>query len=197
MDTDNFTLDLVLRDAEDDTAINVTLQSSGGGSLLMAGTLSLPSLFVPLPISIEAEIPEDDSRFEATDEGSFSLDWNGEGERFAYYTRVYDTASKYVLRHTRVSSNGGTSDYHVFTVDDPFPLLLLIPIGAAVAGAAALKRRHARQDKTNSEVVKEVVEGAMAAGKPIEVTNTTKSKMHIRGLGDIEFESKIEVKVGS
>ncbi len=111
------------------------------------------------------------------------------------------TASLQALRQYRLWQCSLTSadpliDYRVFVIEDPIPLIIAATIAGGAAGLGWLARRHARQDKTGSEIIRERVDTAVKEGRSVDVEEESESEVRLGPL-HVKAKTTIRTRIGA
>jgi hypothetical protein len=194
MQTDERRLNIVVADHEFGSTLNLSLLHTTDRSVQMAGVLvaARGDLLLSSLLEVSGDAPFGDNYFE--DDGVFEALSDGESEIFRYEFGSQETASPFTLWHASIISETTRLRYQSFALEDPFPLIIL-PIAGAVVGVQWLWRRHAKQDQSAGQMMKDSVDQARAEGRSTRLVQESESEVSFMGL-KYKAKSKFQADIG-
>jgi hypothetical protein len=190
-------LNIVVQADAFDSTLNLSLLRTTERSIQMAGVLVAAQGDLLLSSLLDVSSDEGLEGVLIDSHGVFTAVSDGEQENFQYALDpvvITEWAHRFTLWHGSITDDIQGIRYQSFALEDPFPLIIL-PIAGAVAGVSWLWRRHAKQDKSAGETIKDSVELAKTEGRSVHIVQESDSEVSVAGLR-FKAKSKFEVDIG-
>jgi hypothetical protein len=179
------------------STLNLSLLRTTEQSIQMAGVLVAAQGDLLLSSSLEVSSDAGLEGVLIDNHGVFTAVSDGEQENFEYTLEplvITTTTNQFTLWHGSITDTARDVRYQSFALEDPFPLLIL-PIVGAVVGVSWLWQRHANQDKSAGQVIKDTVEQARVEDRPVRVVQESDSEVSFFGIR-FKARSKFEADIG-